>query len=193
MTAIASLTRHADVSAAFVRGGWSKAGSGADVRVYKDIGDRFLVLSLRLSQLPQQIVLKPNAALATGLFDDAMKAISQESKRQVLHPIPLMGQAPFPSRMRFDTLQESAIPQISEALVSAARSIDLDVAYARLCALPTDSPGTLPLAHLSALAMAGDDRTLGSYVESFEAGDRLGFVPYITGAMVRAALQFARR
>ncbi|WP_414858990.1 DUF6990 domain-containing protein [Pseudomonas aeruginosa] len=59
-------------------------------------------------------------------------------------------------------------------------------------ALPTNSKGAMPLRNLAALAIAGDVSCLANYQFSFEQGDRLGFVPYITQDMIERALLIAR-
>ncbi|MFV9439627.1 DUF6990 domain-containing protein [Pseudomonas aeruginosa] len=50
----------------------------------------------------------------------------------------------------------------------------------------------MPLRHLAALAIAGDVSCLANSQFSFEQGDRLGFVPYITQDMIERALLIAR-
>jgi hypothetical protein len=61
----------------------------------------------------------------------------------------------------------------------------------RLTQMPTTSVGAFPLRHLAALAVLGRRPQLQSYVAAFHAGDRMGFVPYITTEMVEAALSHA--
>ncbi len=51
----------------------------------------------------------------------------------------------------------------------------------------------MPLRHLAALAIAGDVERLNSYKNSFEKGDRLGFVPYITVDMIDRAILIAQK
>lgn len=58
-------------------------------------------------------------------------------------------------------------------------------------ALPTDAPGARPIWHLAALALLGDVAKLKPYQASFEAGDRLGFVPYITKDYIDRAVTLA--
>lgn len=59
--------------------------------------------------------------------------------------------------------------------------------------LPTDAKGAYPLRHLAALALNRNVDVLRKYLYSFENGDRLGFVPYISEEMVRNALVWAQR
>ena len=51
----------------------------------------------------------------------------------------------------------------------------------------------MPMRHLAALALAGDVAKLKSYQASFEAGDRLGFVPYITKDYIDRAVALAEK
>ncbi len=51
----------------------------------------------------------------------------------------------------------------------------------------------MPLRHLAALAIAGDVSCLANYQFSFEQGDRLGFVPYVTQNMIGRALLIANK
>jgi len=66
-----------------------------------------------------------------------------------------------------------------------AEALDLNIN------LPTDSKGSAPLLHLAALAILGRVDRLKSYRTSFETGDRLGFVPYITKDFIDRAVVLA--
>ncbi|MGJ8525107.1 hypothetical protein LMG33818_000815 [Halomonadaceae bacterium LMG 33818] len=56
---------------------------------------------------------------------------------------------------------------------------------------PTTVVGSAPVKHLTALAMLGRVDILEHYNQSFEKGDRLGFVPYITQDYIKRALDKA--
>ncbi|UVJ42907.1 hypothetical protein NVV94_20290 [Pseudomonas sp. LS1212] len=84
------------------------------------------------------------------------------------------------------------VTRLSQAAISWASAQDIEKGLAAYRALPTNSKGAMPLRHLAALAMAGDVGRLASYQRSFEQGDRLGFVPYITLEMIDRALLIAR-
>ncbi len=58
-------------------------------------------------------------------------------------------------------------------------------------ALPTTAPGTGPVLHLAALAVLRDVTKLKSYQASWAAGDRLGFVPYVTKDYIDRAVSLA--
>ncbi|MGX7950382.1 DUF6990 domain-containing protein [Oleidesulfovibrio alaskensis] len=61
----------------------------------------------------------------------------------------------------------------------------------RHATLPTAAPGTRPIWHLAALVLPSDAAKLKFYQASFEAGDRLGFVPYITKDYIDRAMSLA--
>ena len=83
--------------------------------------------------------------------------------------------------------------QLSDKAISWARSQNLEAGLATYRGLPTDSKGAMPLRHLAALAIAGDVERLEGYKHSFEKGDRLGFVPYITVDMIDRAILIAQK
>jgi hypothetical protein len=84
------------------------------------------------------------------------------------------------------------IVRLSQNAISWAFAQDIEKGLADYRALPTDAKGAMPLRHLAALAVAGDVERLTTYKLSFEQGDRLGFVPYITQDMIERALLIAR-
>jgi len=75
---------------------------------------------------------------------------------------------------------EENVRQATAEAVSWARELDLDKALREHAARPTNAPDTPPILRLAALALIGDVAKLKSYQASFEAGDRLGFVVYVT-------------
>ncbi|UNO21967.1 hypothetical protein MON07_07870 [Pseudomonas aeruginosa] len=84
------------------------------------------------------------------------------------------------------------VVRLSQSAISWASAQDIEKGLAAYRALPTNSKGAMPLRHLAALAIAGDVSCLANYQFSFEQGDRLGFVPYITQDMIERALLIAR-
>ncbi|MBF4992208.1 hypothetical protein [Methylophilus sp. QUAN] len=79
------------------------------------------------------------------------------------------------------------------ALVDWAYAADIEEGLKKYRALPTDSAGSRPFLHLAALACHGNVDTLLKYQQSFEQGDRLGFVPYITKEMIDRAVEYAKQ
>ena len=88
-------------------------------------------------------------------------------------------------------IREEHVRQASDEAISWAQEQDLDKALRDHAALPTDAPGARPIWHLAALALLGDVAKLKSYQASFEAGDRLGFVPYIKKDFIDRAVSLA--
>lgn len=79
------------------------------------------------------------------------------------------------------------------ALIDWARTADLEPGISALLDKDANSTGIMPTYHLAALAATGGVEVLQGYADSFAAGDRAGFVPYITADYVIAALEFARQ
>lgn len=84
------------------------------------------------------------------------------------------------------------VVRLSQKSISWASAQDIDAGLAVYMALPTNSKGAMPLRHLAALALARDVSRLLRYQQSFEQGDRLGFVPYIVPEMIDRALHLAQ-
>lgn len=83
--------------------------------------------------------------------------------------------------------------RMSEKVLSWARSQCIESGLMAYRTLPTDAKGAMPIRHLAALAIAGDVERLEGYKKSFEMGDRLGFVPYITAGMIERAVMKAKQ
>ena len=94
-------------------------------------------------------------------------------------------------RIRAPEILPEHIRQASDEAIAWAREQDLDKALRDHAALPTNAPGGRPIWHLAALAVLGDVAKLKSYQASFEGGDRLGFVPYVTKDYIDRAVEIA--
>jgi len=68
---------------------------------------------------------------------------------------------------------------LADEAVTWAKSHDLNTCLQKHAYSPRDR-GTGPLLHLTSLVILGEVEKLKHYQTSFEKGDRLGFVPYIT-------------
>lgn len=88
---------------------------------------------------------------------------------------------------------EEHVQQASEEAIEWAHEQDLEKALRDHSDLPTDSPGARPIWHLAALALLGNVAKLKSYQVSFENGDRLGFVNYVTKDYIDRALALAEQ
>jgi hypothetical protein len=125
-------------------------------------------------------------SVSTAGFTSAVAFILDEYRKYV--PI-IVSNNPPEKILNFS--REEVVRLSEEALFWAARQ-DIEVGLSVYRALPTHSKGAMPLRHLAALAIARDENTLSSYKRSFERGDRLGFVPYITPEMIVRALLLAQ-
>ena len=94
-------------------------------------------------------------------------------------------------RIRAPEIMEEHVRQVSDEAIAWAAEQDLDKALQEHAALPTDAPGARPIWHLAALALLGNVVELKSYQASFEAGDRLGFVNYVTKDFIDRAVAVA--
>jgi hypothetical protein len=94
---------------------------------------------------------------------------------------------------KFSSFSSDDIIRLSDKAISWARSQNIDEGLRVYRALPTDVKGAMPIRHLAALAMAGDTGRLDEYKKSFEMGDRMGFVPYVTSEMIDRALMVAQK
>lgn len=79
--------------------------------------------------------------------------------------------------------------KISNEVIQWAKKQNVEAGLLTLRALPTSAVGSLPLRHLTALALAKDLVKLNYYLECFKKGDRLGFVPYITQEYIERAIK----
>lgn len=94
-------------------------------------------------------------------------------------------------RIRASEILEEHVRQASEEAIAWAKVQDLDKALRDHAALPTNAPGARPIWHLAALVLLGDVAKLKSYQASFEEGDRLGFVNYVTKDYIDRAVILA--
>jgi len=90
-------------------------------------------------------------------------------------------------------IKEEHIHQASQQAIDWAKEQDLQQALLKHAALPTDAVGTGPALHLSALVLLEDIEKLKFYQTSFGAGNRLGFVPYITKDYIDRAVMLAEQ
>lgn len=77
--------------------------------------------------------------------------------------------------------------------IAWGQRVDCDAALEALLDKEANGLGDMPARHLAALAATGGVEVLQRYADAFAAGDRLGFVPYITADYVTTALEFAKK
>jgi hypothetical protein len=91
---------------------------------------------------------------------------------------------------KISNIERHDIERLSKKVLDWASSQNLLAGLENYRNLPTNSKGARPLRHLASLALAGNFPVLDSYKRSFESGDRLDFVPYITIDMICRALHW---
>ncbi|MNY08047.1 hypothetical protein D3C86_1408770 [compost metagenome] len=161
-----------------------------------EVGDCFCVIDVggfQVQVIPSvgkrsdhfRVSLMPS--ISTREFSDAVAFVQGEEGRY--SPVIVSNEAPekLPSFSSDDVLR------MSEKVLSWAHSQSIESGLMAYRALPTDAKGAMPLRHLAALAIAGDVERLEGYKKSFEMGDRLGFVPYITAGMIDRAVLKAKQ
>ncbi len=151
-----------------------------------DLPDRMISIIYGVRTLSDHQQLESTLSVSTEVFSNACLSVRPEfganapliSNRKGLKVI-----AP--------EIQEEHVRQASEEAIGWAQEQDLDQAIKEKAALPTDAPGTGPILHLAALVVSGDIDRLKYYQSSLEAGDRLGFVPYVTKDYIDRAVAYA--
>lgn len=96
-------------------------------------------------------------------------------------------------RLIVPEILDDHVRQASDDAIAWAKEQDVERALQEYAALPTTAPGARPVWHLGALAVLGDVARLKSYQASFEAGDRLGFVNYVTKDYIDRAVALAEQ
>lgn len=177
-----------EVSQAFVSLGWtSHRDDVGDKYVLYELSDRIVQIIYRLRKYGDDRQLEIHRSISTRDFSRAVVAISCD-KREYNTPLAVER---CPISVIVPEVTEKEVRQVSAEALEWAKSINVEEALAEKTRLPTDAPGARPLWHLAALSLAGDVEKLKSYQASFEEGDRLGFVPYITKDYIDRAVAFA--
>ena len=169
--------------------GWKLSRDRAGTRLASfRLSDREVVADYGLTQLPEEQELWLSPFVETEAFSDAFTKICADHIGNDVEPIVVAQDYPC---ICVPEVLDQHVRQVSEKAIAWAQEQDLDMALRKYAALPTSSPGALPVRHLAALVLFGDVDRLKSYLKSFDAGDRLGFVPYITRDYIFRALQLA--
>ncbi|MEO1610679.1 MAG: hypothetical protein AAFR90_15410, partial [Pseudomonadota bacterium] len=137
--------------------------------------DRVVDIIYGLDQIREQQKFGAMLSVST----DAFSKFCSQIKDKKIHFYPLVRAWKGPD-IRAPEILEEHICQASQEAIAWAQEQDLDKALQDHAALPTNAPGARPIWHLAALALLGDVAKLKSYQASFEVGDQLGFVNYVT-------------
>ena len=150
--------------------------------------DRIVDIVYGIRKFSQDKQIEATLSLSTEKFSELCSRVRGERK----HFYPLV-RAQKGLRIRAPEILEEHVRQASEEAITWAREQDLDKALREYAGLPTTAPGARPVWHLAALALLGDMTKLKFYQASFEAGDRLGFVNYVTKDYIDRAVAIAER
>ncbi|WP_299085617.1 hypothetical protein [uncultured Ruegeria sp.] len=161
-----------------------------------EVGDKFthfylpdrtiqIIYGVRKFSNAQQ--LEAMLSLSTDAFSKACSEISGDGAGYT----PLI-RAWKGIRMKVPEVLEEHVRQVSSESIQWAKGQDLEAGLKTNASLPTDAPGARAVWHLGALAVLGDIARLRSYQISFEAGDRLGFVNYVTRGYIDRAVGLAQ-
>jgi hypothetical protein len=168
--------------------GWTTGSADGDRFAHFQLSDRLIQLlyGIETYNKKQRQELFAMASVSTNQFSEICKKICEKlyNYTHIARANPdLVIQAP--------EIFEEHVRQMSDNAIAWAQDQDLERALAEYAALPTSAPGSGPVKHLAALVLRGDIAKLKSYQASFEAGDRLGFVPYITKDYIDRAVAAA--
>ncbi|MCQ0970248.1 hypothetical protein MLD63_07415 [Paracoccus sp. TK19116] len=168
--------------------GWTQQRTDGETfyRYAKD--DRLIDVNPTIRPMVGRTMVAPGVSVTTEAFIAATDAVSGKNEGGY----PLVVPWPPQDGVYVTQLDAEVVAEISQQSIDWGMAQDLDAALASMCAYATDEPGSRPLLHLAALALAGETEKLESYRQSFEAGDRLGFVPYIDIGYIERALALAK-
>ncbi len=174
-----------DLAHAFAARGWSVSGGDtAELR----IGDRVVVsfFGRRGPNFPFNL----SGWITNDAICVAYTVISHPNKRRA-ESVPVV-------RSDYITIDKQVasdedVDRGCAALIDWASKADLDPGIAVLLDKDANGRGIMPMHHLAALAATGGVEALQGYADTFAAGDRAGFVPYITADHVIGALEFAKQ
>lgn len=163
-----------------------------------EVGDRYCTLKVdgkEVHILPSadkrsdHFIVCFMSSVSTGEFSEAASFIFGEARTHQ----PIIVDFASPDE-KLVSVSADDILRVAEKAISWACSQDIEAGLAAFrSVLPVDAKGTMPINHLAALAIAGEIERLEGYKRSFDKGDRLGFVPYITADMIDRAIMIAKK
>lgn len=177
-----------EISNALKSLGWSLSRDEVGDRLasYR-LSDRTVDIIYGLKRLPDKQQLWVMRSTSTDAFSSACAKI--DPGYGISAPLVTPWNNPD---IRVPEILEEHVRQASDEAIAWAEAQDLDKALRDHAALPTNAPGARPIWHLAALALLGDVAKLKSYQASFEAGDRLHFVNYVTKDYIDRAVALAQ-
>ena len=152
-----------------------------------DVGEALLQVIPSVGKRSDHFRLSLMPSISSKEFSEAVSFIFGGGSSNA--PIIVSNEAPE----KLSSFSGDDVIRLSDKAISWASSQNIEEGLTVYRALPTDAKGAMPIRHLAALAMAGDTGRLDEYKKSFEKGDRLGFVPYVTSDMIDRALMVAQK
>lgn len=170
--------------------GWSVGRDNVgDFFAERDLVDRRIQMVFGIRNLSEETVLDCVLSVTTEIFSNACAEIYGDRSQQ--HGDPLV-RALRPPELRAKEIGGAEVEALSAAALQWAVEQDLGQAIIDYSKLPTSAPGARPIWHLAALAILRDAERLAAYLSSVRAGDRLGFVNYVSADMIARALKLAQ-
>ena len=149
--------------------------------------DRYAVMYFGVRRLPIRWQMSLIISVKTEAFSDACAKIHPDCATNDS----LVSHWTSPNFVVEDIVERD-VRHVSKEALKWMLKLDLNRKIREHAALPTNAFGAKPIWHLAALALIGASDRLQSYLDSFDAGDRLGFVDYITRGHVERALRLAK-
>lgn len=169
--------------------GWQFGLEDGDAQALHRTPDRLVRLWFSLDDGPDGPVLRISEVISTPAFSRMVAVIRDGTGVAApFEPLDLAASGTF----ALGVLEDDRLGGMLATSRAAAARADVAADLARLAALPTTAGGALPLRHLAALALLRETARLDGYATAFRRGDRLGFVPYITEAMIGRAVAACR-
>lgn len=187
-----------EVREIFKSHGWlSKRDEAGDLILILPLNDRILDIIPKLRKIYADKTYTSMVetfsciySVTTEKFNQAITFISGEKRSASI--ISSLWE-PDTINLQKESILAEDIVNLIPALIDWAYAADIEEGLKKYRELPTTSVGSRPRMHLAALACHGDVNVLVKYQQSFEQGDRLGFVPYITKEMIDRAVEYAKK
>jgi len=168
--------------------GWKTYMDEGSRRASLKLLDRTVEIGYIIRRFPHDEKFSASPALYTDEFSAACSRIENVPDDDMPFIVPWN----WPG-VRVPEIKEEHVHQASQMAIDWAKEQDLHQGLLAHAALPTTAFGLKPVWHLAALALLGDIEKLKFYQASFEAGDRLGFLPYITKDYIDRAVAIAKQ
>lgn len=170
--------------------GWSVGRDNVgDFFAERDLGDRRIQMVFGIRKLSEETVLYCVLSVTTEVFSNACAEIYGDRSQKLGAPLVRAWRSP---ELRAKEIGEAEVKALSAAAWQWAVEQDLRQAIIDYSRLPTSAPGARPIWHLAALSILRDAERLEAYLTSMKAGDRLGFVNYVSVDMIARALKLAQ-